>query len=598
LKQDSFLNLIYTFSKKNINLFNEKDNINDKFSSGKTFIYDLDENLKEQDFVDTIKNDKYNLIIIKHKEEEINRNNHIINIKKIIDNYIKSQNKDKTFIFIIFRNKISYNSNNDNINDEITNLFSLDNSIFIDNLDYQNENNNIEILIENLNEYSIINENDTMKELIDEVFKKLNLSIKNEKGYNFENIDKIKNALKNNKNNLFNLLKNYAIKYIDKKKIILEILNIGESSFIQLYKEKLKKDLLNLFSKLINYLEEDFSLSSGLFSSLPNDEVQNNFKSILSNFDINKDYNGIKYIYFGFNFPGLFKYYKKVNNIIKEKYINNLEDIMSFKEEILSIDELKQILFDKNKEKLITSYKDYLLYYIIFEIEISNIKDRNLAIDFLDKMIQICSIDNGKLKENNNFQSFYIEKILLDSKNLSNNFCKIFLFLESHKEFIKNILILFNEFLEMIPELFEKFKIILFYTKRNYYPFDININYYLFKIFESFIDSIIDEGKFTYYFSENKEKYIILLNKNLQLLLNINTKIYSLSLRNIEIFLDINNKNMNNLIEWTLKCLEEERKQIIEENGEININKFLMNELKELKIEKNIYYSTLSDFFD
>ena len=34
---------------------------------------------------------------------------------------------------------------------------------------------------------------------------------------------------------------------------------------------------------------------------------------------------------------------------------------------------------------------------------------------------------------------------------------------------------------------------------------------------------------------------------------------------------------MNNLMEWTLKCLEEERRQIIEENNEININKFLIN---------------------
>ena len=596
LQQDSFINLIYTFSKKKTKLFNENDIINDKFSSRKTFIYDLDEILKEQDFIDKIKSDKYNLIIIKYKEDEINKIGNIINIKKIIDNYIKSQNKDKQFIFIIYKNKVISNIKSDNINDEISDLFSIDNSIFIDNLDFQNENNNIEILIENLNEYSIINDNDSMKELIDEVFKKLNLNIKNEKGYNFENIDKIKNALKNNQNNMLNLLKNNAIKYLDKKKILLEILNIKENNFIKLYKKKFKNNILNLFSDLINYLEDDFSLSSALFSSIPKDEIQNSINSILSNFDINKNYNGIKYIYFGFNFPGFFKYYKKVNNIIKEKYINNLEDIINFKEEILSIDELKQILFDKNKEKLSTSYKDYLLYYIFFEIEINNIKERNLAIDFLDKMIQICSIDNEKLKKDNNFQSFYIEKILLDSRNLCKNFCKIFLFLETNKEFIKNILILFNEFLEIIPKLLEKFKIILINTKRNYYPFEININYYLFKIFESFIDSIIDEGKFTYYFGENKEKYIKLLNKNLQLLLNINTKIYSLSLRNIEIFIDINNKNMNNLMEWTLKCLEEERRQIIEENNEININKFLINNLKEIKIEKNIYYSTISDF--
>ena len=102
---------------------------------------------------------------------------------------------------------------------------------------------------------------------------------------------------------------------------------------------------------------------------------------------------------------------------------------------------------------------------------------------------------------------------------------------------------------EIIPDFIQKFKILLINTKRNYFPYEINEYYYLFKIFEPFIDCINDECKFSYYFGDKKEKYAELLNKNLQVMRKINEKTYSLSLINIEIFVDMIGINNIKLIE-------------------------------------------------
>ena len=43
---------------------------------------------------------------------------------------------------------------------------------------------------------------------------------------------------------------------------------------------------------------------------MKNSKLYKDFKSLLDNFVPTKNYNGIKYIYFGFNLVGLFKDYK------------------------------------------------------------------------------------------------------------------------------------------------------------------------------------------------------------------------------------------------------------------------------------------------
>ena len=89
-----------------------------------------------------------------------------------------------------------------------------------------------------------------------------------------------------------------------------------------------------------------------MFSKLSEEQqILKNFNDKLSGFNKNEDFSGIKYIYFGFNLPGLFKYYKKLNNIIREKYIyNDKIEILNFKEIILSIDEIRQIMENGSME--------------------------------------------------------------------------------------------------------------------------------------------------------------------------------------------------------------------------------------------------------
>ena len=126
---------------------------------------------------------------------------------------------------------------------------------------------------------------------------------------------------------------------------------------------------------------------------------------------------------------------------------------------------------------------------------------------------------------------------------MSKQLSEIISFLEFNKDFIKKIILIFIDFIEIIPDFIKNFISITINIKRNYYPNEINKDYYLFKVYESFIDTIIDESKFTYYFGEKKEKYINILNKNVQIMKTIDKKIYSLSTKNIEIFLEILNYN-------------------------------------------------------
>ena len=143
-----------------------------------------------------------------------------------------------------------------------------------------------------------------MENIIDQSFRQINLKIENEEGYNLENINKIKKSLKNNDNNALDLLKENLYKIIDKKNLFFVLLKDKEqksNDFINIYTKKLRDEIIYLFTKLIYFLEDDLSLTSTLFSSLSKDKIENNFKSKLSEFNKEKDYMGIKYIFLGFN---------------------------------------------------------------------------------------------------------------------------------------------------------------------------------------------------------------------------------------------------------------------------------------------------------
>ena len=70
LNNNSYINIIYTFSDKKSILFYDNYEIpNTNFAAHKTLTWDLNENIEIGNFSDKIKDTKYNLVIIKFEEK-------------------------------------------------------------------------------------------------------------------------------------------------------------------------------------------------------------------------------------------------------------------------------------------------------------------------------------------------------------------------------------------------------------------------------------------------------------------------------------------------------------------------------------------------
>ena len=105
------------------------------------------------------------------------------------------------------------------------------------------------------------------------------------------------------------------------------------------------------------------------------------------------------------------------------------------------------------------------------------------------------------------------------------------------------------------------------------------------------IDTIIGECKFSYYFGNEKEKYKELLTKNHKIMILINKNIYSFLIKNIEIFLEVIKYNNDNLLEWILNFLKEERNTMINEGNQNN--KLTIEKIKDINLDKNNYNSIM-----
>ena len=347
------------------------------------------------------------------------------------------------------------------------------------------------------------------------------------------------------------------------------------------FKKELYNRTVDILKNIINYLEDELSLSTILFSKQEENIKIDNLKEILMSYksDLNnkKNYNGLKNIYFGFNLPGLFKSIGQLNKIIKRNIIiikdnNELEKILV--EEIYAKDKIKDILSNKDKNEILFLYKDYILYYILLRIKIRTNKKKTLIYDLIDKIIQLklYSILNDK---ENICSLNCIDQIIKNENNekyLINIFAKIILFLEYNIEFISNIIYIFIDFIDIIPNFIEEFTNI---AKRNYTNNDTPKEKYILPIiFDSFLDTINDQSKFSFYFTNDKKKYIELLKKNFIYMKFISKKIDSLSIRNIEIFIECIKNKSDNLLKWILDMQKT--------SGTINIiNNISLNKIKE-----------------
>ena len=272
------------------------------------------------------------------------------------------------------------------------------------------------------------------------------------------------------------------------------------------------------------------------------------------------------------------------NNIIKNKYnnknnINNkddnnhkLEEIL--REEIYANDKIKDILISKDKKKILFLYKDYILYFVFLRMKIKVKKKeiKELIFELIDKIIQLYSIDF--ISDEANISSLNIIDQIINKINNEKEFItkisKIILFLEDNIEYIYKIILIFIDFIDIIPNFIEKF-IKIANNKRNF-PI-------LYKIFDSFIDTINNESKFNYYISNNEIKYnkIELLKKNLIYMKFISDKINSISIQNTEIFIDCINNKSNKLLNLILDI----------QNKSFNNNNIISNINLEIIKENN-----------
>ena len=600
------LNVIYTYSENNLpvikrSFYNKYLKI--EFSSGKTKTI-LAEEINEKTIKDLLDDDNINLYIIKIIEnriinEDIDKlkyiKNFIFDAKKLINNkkiivyiYYKKRNYNKEEIELIKQKR--------NVINKIYELLLFYNQLFIDNLNNKYiKDDKLDILINNLfgKREEIINDDNLMEnEILNDTFKLIKLKIKNEEGYNFENVNKIQKELKNNKK-IFELIKNKLRAKIRNKRVeVNKILQNIKIDFIDSLYNYNKNEICILLKNIMNYLEDELILSTILFSHIPIDEntkneKYNKFNDLLDKFDDNQNYNGIKFIFFGFNLIGLFKEYKELSMLISNKNNANI----NIKEDIILNDnyQFKQKLEGSNEEKKFL-FNDYILYFISLIIEVEASKEkRDKIICFLNIILKIYFLNYNENEYLN--KEDFINIIINKNEEIIDLFETMCLFLEDNKKYLSKLLNMLNEFLYIIPNFNDIF---LSLCKNN---IKYNDSDKLYRIFKNFLNVIIDESKFSFYFSnDTKEEYLKLLEKNknkFEKILILLRKKYCQSLLNIYIFLYLVKKDDSNFLKITLNYLNNNIESgddfLKHKNKIIDNDKVLLNILtRQYRINNNI----------
>ena len=252
----------------------------------------------------------------------------------------------------------------------------------------------------------------------------------------------------------------------------------------------------------MNYLEKDLSLSIILDSSLDKkgeefNELINDFKENLDKFSDDYIDVGVNIIFFGFKL--FFKNLETINissQILSERD-NDPEKIeANLCAKILGDSKLNKAI--KYERLYLLLYKDYLNYFafVVLNLKINAKEKKEKVIDFLDKILQKGCIMNYYKKENK-----YLK-----------NFSKIIIFLNLNKKVITNILCIFLDFINIIPNFTENFI-------ENLNPIQLKDKKYdLSKMIELIFDLISVRGKFSYFYENDKDEYVDLLKQNLLLL--------------------------------------------------------------------------------
>ena len=543
---ESRKNIIFTFSKITENLFENNQEIKNKYGvfNNQSTSTEMIETIQcENDLIFLLKsftNSKNkNLLAFKFAEKDLNKIN---SINYVISNFEKEypKLKDKLLVFIIHKQRATKNTNNkDNKDNAIkSDLIPFINEeyyqIFIDNL--QGQKNSILEIINNKDETAMAKEYINNSEFLDKklytvlnyfkyniLFETENLNTKN---FTLHCAEKILNNEKLKELFLNNLQKQgKAIQDLIKNIFTTDIDEINDVDFFEIINSKLSVYFCRYLLNILNYSIEkdilcpllnndsmDIIFQNDLFNNIITevfDEIKFK-KKLIANINANKIklYNGLKlpgcreylnkiYIYFNSDkfaekfekcensLRKCYKATKKINEVIS-KYNEQQTNIeKNLKTEINKYPIFKET-FNQNDEKF-KQYiiEDYLIFFIIKFLEAKKsdyITNQNL-LSFLKFIV--------KMKLSGTYYYKY------EIKNTLEEFIRIILFIQGYKEEIKNFLEIFMQVIKYCSDIEERMKKVLDDEKIKDEVSDRNqehskkVNLTFFYIIESFIKAIL-----------------------------------------------------------------------------------------------------------
>ena len=643
-------NIIFTFSKITDNLFENNKTIKNKygeFNSDSTLIEMIESIQSENDLIFLLKTftsseNKY-LLTLKFTEKELDKLN---SINYLINNYEKENPKlkEKLIIFLIHKQRLSRTKEHililkpdliPFINDEFY-------QIFIDNL--QGEKNSIMELINNKNEATLAKEYINNSEFLEKKLFKISNYFKYNILFETEKLNK-KNV------NLFlteHILTNKRIKElilnnlqkqgefvqgIIKDIFINDIVVINDIDFFEIINSKLSIYFCGYLLNILNHSIEKDILNQLLINEnidiiLENDSFNNMVNTIFNETKFSKKLNKILNgndikIYNALMLPGCRRFLNELKNYyskeILERYLNN-ENMMrkdyktekkidevakkyedesyqleeNMKNEINKKNIFKEIFHQNNEEFKKLIFEDYLINYLINNLEVQNIDyiTNQKLLHFLKFIIK------KKFSENNSYEYEFRYNI--------DEFARIILFIEGYKKEINNLLNIFANVQKYCSDIDERMKNILNEGKikleqsgRNKsYIRKVNQNFYY--ILESFIKAILsfsiellkaDNAKFYNYFYELQpiEANFQNINKKLYLyskeIYNIRTiiKIEEAFKHNQEIFENNYEKIMNILFQQSILLYDGKNKNLYE--NIVKLIKFIDDNLNDKEEE-------------
>ena len=528
-KLESKRNIIYTFSKVTENLFNEENEIENKFGifNKQNAVIENIQSIKEEKELITllktlISKENHKLLIIKFSESDLGKIN---STNYIIDNFQKENPilNDKIIIFVVHKQRQSKGSKNKRVIPDYISFINDDYyHIFIDNLQGKENSDVFKIMqkkneelakeyLENSNfiENKIFTVLNYMKYTI--LFETKSLNLKNYTTQITERViknDKIKELINKNLKT-----QGKSIKGIIKDAFTTEISEVNDVDFFEVINSKLSTYFClyltriifytlkeNILNQILNTNHFDMIMQNDYFYNIVHTAFEkktfNFVPPIKMNINANKItiYNGLEIPQSKLNLDKLIKY---INDQIYKRYIdkeNLLRKIYSKEEKNQENIDIYYKEIERLKENIKTEINKYEFFKIIYSQ--NNEEFKSLFLEEYLKYFVIKYLEKKEVdyKINENILSFLklIIKVKINDKknqnytfeNTLDEFIKIILFTQGYKEDIKN--------------LFDAFIIVVKYCE--------NI--------EEYMTNILNEEKIKYEISQRNKKHTKIVNEN------------------------------------------------------------------------------------